>query len=122
MTKDTTRNWKQAYEPGFDENDPNGRHLRTGLNEKQKNGIKKMWAAVTGSVHCIFPIARGDRIEECGREEAVELHHIYPQGASKRINEDPDRPRNLVPICSEHHRKGQRDQPLERETQNVVHL
>ena len=118
----TARHWKYAFEPDYKENEADGRHLKTGLSEKQKDWIKTAWIIVIGSWHCIFPVWDGDKMRECGAKDHVEAHHVYPQGASRRLNEDPDRPRNIAPLCDKHHRKGQRNQPLERETQDVVHL
>jgi hypothetical protein len=116
------RQWTEAFEPDFRENEREGRDLNTGLSEKQKNWIKEAWTVVTGSWHCVFPVYDGDKPKECGKREKVEAHHIYPQGASKRLNEDPDKPRNIVPLCDQHHRKGQRGRELTREEQDVVHL
>ena len=116
------RHYKYAFDPDFNKNQADGRHLKTGLSEKQKNWIKTAWITVHGAWRCIFPVYRGDKPMECGVEYKVEAHHQYPQGATKRQNEDPDVPRNVVPLCDKHHRKGQRDRELTREEQDVVHL
>lgn len=117
-----TRQWKDAYDPDFEEGGHNGDQYVGGLSESQKNWVRMAWTAIWGGIHCIFPVWEGDRARDCGDPE-VQLHHVTPQGEARHfLNENPNTSKNIVPLCKEHHIKGQRGKPLTREDQDVVHL
>lgn len=99
---------------------------KTGLTHRQKEWIRKAWTEYWGDVQCIFPKFVSLEFEgvydDCNGQPC-ELHHIEPQGYSKRVlNQNPDRPENVVPLCAEHHRVGQPDKPLTREMQECIHI
>jgi len=100
---------------------------KTGLTLKQKEFCRRMWAEyLGGEAECIFPKFVSLEFEgvydDC-RARPVELHHIVPQGYSKRVlNTNPDVPWNVAPICPEHHRIGQPGKPLTRAMQECIHI
>lgn len=95
---------------------------RNGFTRGQKKWIREAYEGVLGSVFCIFPVWNGEEYVYCGKEH-VEVHHIKPRGWCIRVLKiDPNIPENAAPICLEHHRLGQRNKPLTRKDQNVIHL
>lgn len=101
-------------------------HEKTGLTHLQKDWIKRAWKEYWGEVQCIFPKFVSLEFEgvydDCNGQPC-ELHHVEPQGYSKRVlNRNPDRPENIVPLCKKHHRLGDPSKPMTRAMQEVIHL
>lgn len=95
---------------------------KRGFARAQRSWIKRAYEAVLGTSACVFPVWNGEEYVYCG-EKKVEIHHIKPRGWCIRVlNIDPNVPQNGAPLCAEHHRLGQRDKPLTRKEQDVIHL
>lgn len=105
---------------------------KTGLTSNQKAYLREMWAEYlpSGIAVCIFPKFVVENLDTNPEDiymdcltEPIELHHIVPQGYCKRVlNQNPDVPWNVAPICAEHHRIGQKDKPLTRAMQECIHI
>lgn len=90
----------------------------------QKQWLRNAWTDSYNDVYCIFPLLTQNSVvfNECNLDK-IEWHHIQPQGYCKRVlHIDPDVPYNIAPICTEHHRVGQKGQPLDREHQDCIHI
>lgn len=100
---------------------------KKGFTTRQRRWIERAFKEVLGFEGCVFPvwIEESGEYEYCGKinQRKTEKHHVKPRGWCIRVLDiDPNVPTNGVPLCSEHHRVGQRDKPLTREDQNVIHL
>jgi len=95
---------------------------KNGFTRAQRKWVKEAYETILGSVFCVFPVWNGEEYVYCG-DENVEIHHVQPRGWCIRVLKvDPNIPENAAPLCPEHHRIGQRDRPLTREEQEVIHL
>lgn len=95
---------------------------KKGFTAAQRSWIKRAYEAVLGTATCVFPVWNGEEYIYCG-ENKVEVHHIKPRGWCIRVlNIDPNVPANAAPLCAQHHRIGQKNKPLTRRDQEVVHL
>ncbi len=98
------RPWLHAFDPRYDvENPPSD--VKTGFTTKQKRWIKNAYNTVMGEYFCVFPLySEENGWTQCKNTQELQIHHITPQGYSKRIlSEDPDRPDNACPLCVMHH-------------------
>lgn len=116
------RRWKQAFEPGVDvETIPEGKY--EGFSNQQRAWIKRAYQQVWGSVHCMMPVWEEDGSwHPCGSQEKINIHHILAQGFSRlAMQENPNVPRNAIPICKNHH-TGFPNLPLNRMEHDAIHL
>ena len=97
---------------------------KIGFTGRQREFIRRAYEEVLGFAGCVFPVwdeTEGE-YRYC-RERKVEIHHIKPRGWCIRVLQiDPNVPENGAPLCAEHHRVGQRDKPITRKDQDVIHL
>ena len=95
---------------------------KKGFTRAQRSWVKRAYEEVLGTTTCVFPVWNGEEYVYCG-ENKVEIHHIKPRGWCIRILKiDPNTPFNAAPLCAEHHRLGQKNKPLTRRDQDVIHL
>lgn len=100
----------------------NKEEAKKGYTRRQKLWIKRAYEEVLGTSACVFPVWNDEEYVYCG-EGKVEIHHIKPRGWCIRVlNIDPNVPHNGAPLCAQHHRLGQKDLPLTRKDQDVIHL
>lgn len=105
----------------------NWSEMKTGLTEGQKRWTKRAYEEYFGEeIFCVYPMfveyITGTPIHDLCRDQPVHLHHIWPQSWHKHyLNEDPDYPENIAPICPIHHILGQEDRPIDRDHQEVIH-
>lgn len=93
-----------------------------GFTRAQRRWVKEAYESILGSIFCIFPVWNGEEYEFCGKID-VEIHHVQPRGWCIRVLKiNPNIPENAAPLCPEHHRIGQRNKPLTRMDQEVIHL
>jgi len=122
----TERNWKKAFEPGFDPEDP-FYPQRMDLSQKQKGWLVRAWTwASTGLLGMSVPtvpdaIPRYSEKKGFHYVSAIKLnqHHIIPVGESLRLDGQTEYnvPRNVAPVSVRLHtgdgvREGDDDEEL----------
>jgi len=71
------------------------------LTKKQRDWVRKRNG--NRCVHCWYDEDKGGWVR-CKEHRGLQVHHIRPQGWSdKHLENDPDRPHNLVTLCEQHH-------------------
>ena len=97
---------------------------KVGFTSGQREFVKRAYREVLGFDGCVFPIWDEDEGEyRYCKALKTEIHHLKPRGWCIRVLDvDPNVPFNAAPLCAEHHRVGQKDKPITREAQEVIHL
>lgn len=102
------RAWKRAFDPDFDVENQEV-ETKTGLTKKQRDWARRVYDRDgDGLAECFWLLYSEKRgwyfCESRSCKKNIQIHHIIPQGFSKRVLEsDPDRPRNLIAIGAHHH-------------------
>jgi len=129
MSPDRIRDWKRAYDPDYDVENPEYPQ-RIDLSSAQKNWIKRAWTwastILLGMSEEVLPDAVFRYNEERGIHYVPaikpDLNHIRPVGESLRLdgNDGYNDPRNVVPVSRRTH-TGLGVHESEAEDETIIH-